>query len=255
MTYIRQFFGNLFYKRRKVLTSVHSSLAKRLPSKKQVKPINHPQDFGKANHQASSYVTSLTNQEKQMKVVDLKKPIKNEEKNPNYLIIKKFVTNYLNPYIRGYITRDNEPSNKPAMMELLIKEMGVIDVNEKDKIEKLALDIYIQLAAKGFHETVTTEKAIRICEYNEKVKGIYIKPRIGFIGMNSGWLEYKEDYIDPNSDEINPLVEALKEALPKDFPSQKISEKDLKDMAICALSNVNEEIKALLVLLGEKNEN
>ena len=125
--------------------------------------------------------------------------------------IKNFVGSFLHPYITGQITRETDPKNRKPMIEVLQEKMPGFEPSKKGEVEEMALSAFFEKAALG----------------------LYVNQQRGASSTD----------LTSKSPEFEILVNALTEALPREFPNIKISEQNLREKASKALDVVNEERK------------
>lgn len=138
-----------------------------------------------------------------------------------------FVKGYLDLYITGTITRENEPKNREPMMSILVKHFRetVGENFDPEAVETLAYGCYLTCSIKSIYAQLKTNK-----ENNNAI------PMLNF------------EIIEPKSNEFEVLLRALKEALPKDFLSEKLkylSENELRIDVTRALLKFNLQISEL----------
>jgi flagellar basal body-associated protein FliL len=125
--------------------------------------------------------------------------------------INDFVSSFLHPYITGKISREDDSKDRKPMIELLKEKMPGFELSMKDEVEEIALNIFFEKAALG----------------------LYVNQKRGALSGD----------ITSESSEFKILIKALTKALPREFPSRKISNDDLRIKASEALVAVNEERK------------
>jgi len=76
---------------------------------------------------------------------EFEKPIKEE-----YLYIGKFVYSFLDLYIKGYMTRENETHDRKPMLEMLINSRVFVHLSPQ-QIEEEALTAYLEKAVLGLY--------------------------------------------------------------------------------------------------------
>ncbi len=129
--------------------------------------------------------------------------------------IKDFVSKFLDPYISGKITPENESKDRKPMIELLFEEIEreyFILEEEREEIEQMAIYLYCEIAAKG----------ILLKIKNNQFKSI--------IGNNEYSRANTLDILFYDAEKI--LKRSLKEALSKDFPKRSFSDERIDSIII-----------------------
>lgn len=123
--------------------------------------------------------------------------------------IDDFVDIFLHPYITGEINKETDSKDRKPMMELLLEKMNVNDPSKIEEIEILALTAFFKKSALGLY-------------INQKKKN-------------------DEFDFTSESPEFEFLVNALKDALPREFPNKKIPSENIRKNASLALFIINKK--------------
>jgi len=138
------------------------------------------------------------------------------DNNEDKEFINNFVASFLHPYITGQITKETDSKDRKPMIELLQEKMPGFESSKMGEVEEMALNAFFEKAALGLY-------------VNQERRTLSGRALSGDITSKSP--------------EFEILVNALTEALPREFPSRKISVQNLRKKASEAVDVVNEERK------------
>ena len=134
----------------------------------------------------------------------------------NLNVINALVSRFLHPYITGEITKETDSPREP-LIQLLKKQLAEVKLTiDTFALETLAIDAFIQQSALGLypHRYLQLQPSERRSTIN--------------------------DDITPSSPLFKELVEALKYAIPREFPGKKLSSSTIHLKATEALKMVND---------------
>lgn len=196
----------------------------------------------------------------------------NKSSTPLQLEIKRAVDNFLFPYITNQIQLSpEEEANRAPLMETLLAELKQKygeNINEKE-VEAFTLEAYISCAARGLYINLKWLNADAIPAYEDLDPATAMQLRVKIIvdpnsyqnEMINKWselLEWLDEWHtgDPSrlpSLEFLILLQALNEALHKDFPKLTVSPAELMEMAEEGLEHFNQQRKATLESVENDN--
>jgi len=126
---------------------------------------------------------------------------------PKKEAIEAFVKKFLAPYIAGEITRSKDAADRKPMMEQLYQKVPSVNAHQRARIQEYALHQFIDEAARGLHVRLKASQELAVTPLTVEI-----------------------------------LANALKEALPREFPGLVLSDKEILRQAHFAILRSNEAL-------------
>lgn len=158
--------------------------------------------------------------------------------------ISNYVSRFLDPYIRGKINPENEPKNRPPLMDQIVAKIKSSGFQvEENIIVDLGIKAYAYEAARGIILRANATKS-PCTPGSEKFVDLYkLLRNFARVSLEDNNFEEALNDIEktkkllPETTDFNLMVNALEAALPKDFPSMKLSREEIEKIALNGLSD------------------
>jgi hypothetical protein len=143
-------------------------------------------------------------------------------------IIENVVGEFLQPYTKGQIREEDNLPKRVPLIELIYKAIGPLSEEKKKLVQRVALCRFFFEAAYGLysHPATKPESLVQTIDGERKIM-IFAQ----------------------NSPAFDALFNGLKGALPKEFPSLVLSEKEILKRARKALAEANAKIMEIVKCL------